>query len=155
MSEELEYQLGLELIPGIGQKGVKQLISYCGSASQVFKTPKNRLLKIPGVGHKIADAIKSARTFAESKQIIQSCEEKGIQLVHYLSKDYPHKLKQIHDAPNVLYCKGAGELNCARTVAVVGARKATSYGKAITERIVSDLATIDWCYSSERTCLWN
>ena len=140
MSEELVHQLALELIHGIGQKSVKQLISYCGSASEVALTPKSRLLKIPGVGPKLAAALKSANTFTQSEQIIQSCEKKGIQILHYLDPAYPEKLKQVEDFPNILFFKGSGDLNPARTVAVVGARKATSYGKSITEKIVSELA---------------
>jgi len=142
MSEELVHQLALELIPGIGQKSVKQLISYCGSASEVVSTPKNRLLKIPGVGHKMASAIKSVNTYRDSETIIRSCEEKGIQILHYLNPDFPKKLKLIHDAPNILYFKGSGDLNPQRTVSIVGARKATSYGKEITEKIVSELALV-------------
>ena len=83
MSEELVYQLALALIPGIGQKGSKQLISYCGSASQVFNTPKSRLLKIPGIGLKIAEAVKFSASFSESELIIKSCEDIGIKILHF------------------------------------------------------------------------
>lgn len=142
MSEELVHQLSLELIRGIGQKSIKQLISYCGSASEVVLTPRSRLLKIPGVGPKMTNALKSANTRAQSEHIISSCEKKGIQILHYLDPTYPKKLKQIEDAPNILYFKGTGDLNPTRTIAVVGARKATTYGKRITEKIVSELALV-------------
>ncbi|MEP1097290.1 MAG: DNA-processing protein DprA [Cyclobacteriaceae bacterium] len=142
MSEELVHQLALELIPGIGQKSIKQLISYCGSASEVVSTPKNRLLKIPGVGHKMASAIKSVNTFRHSEEIISSCEKKGIQILHYLDATFPKKLKLIYDAPNILYFKGSGNLNPPRIISIVGARKATRYGKEITDKIVSELALV-------------
>ncbi len=140
MTEELVHQLSLELIPGIGQKAAKQLISYCGSASEVVRTPKNRLLKIPGIGHKMAEAVKSSTTLIEAESIIKSCEEKEIEIIHFTNPKFPKKLKQIHDSPNILYLKGKGELNPSRAISIVGARKATNYGKAITERIVSELA---------------
>ena len=140
MSEELVFQLGLELIPGIGAKGVKQLISYCGSASAVFNTTKSRLVKIPGVGEKIARTIKSADPFREAKSIIMSCERVGVDIIHSTNPKYPKRLKQISDSPNILYTKGRGELNPKKIIAIVGTRSATNYGKKITDQIVSDLA---------------
>ncbi len=142
MTEELVHQLSLELIPGVGPKGVKQLISYCGSASEVIRAPKNQLLKIPGIGYKMAEAVKTANTSKEAERIIRISEKKEIDLLHFTDPRYPKKLKQIHDAPNILYLKGKGDINPLRTIAVVGARKATSYGKSITEQIVSELGLI-------------
>ncbi len=142
MTEELVHQLSLELIPGIGPKGVKQLISYCGSASEVRRTPKNRLLKIPGIGQKMADAVHSANTISEAEHIIASCLKKEIEIIHFTNPRFPKRLKQIHDSPNILYTKGRGELNPSHAISIVGARKATNYGKAITERIVSELELV-------------
>ncbi len=142
MTEELVYQLSLELIPGIGQKGVKQLISYCGSASEVIKTPKSRLIKIPGIGYKMAEAVRAASTISEAEQIIKSCQAKEIEIVSYTDPRFPKRLKAIHDSPNILYVKGQGDLNPSRSISIVGARKATNYGKAITEQIVSELELI-------------
>lgn len=142
MTEELVYQLSLELIPGIGQKGAKQLISYCGSALEVMKTPKNRLLKIPGIGHKMADAILTTSTFAEAEHIISSCQKNDVEVISYTDSRFPKRLKAVHDSPNIMYMKGHGDLNPSRIISIVGARKATSYGKAITEQIVSELKLI-------------
>ena len=46
------YEIAVRMIPGVGDVLVKQLISYCGSAEAVFKTPKGKLLRIPGIGEK-------------------------------------------------------------------------------------------------------
>ena len=142
MLEELVYQLGLELIPGIGHKGVKQLISHCGSASAVFTTPKHRLLKIPGVGDKMASTIKRSNTFKEAEFIIKLSEKINAEILHFTNSCYPKRLKQIYDAPNIIYSKGKGDLNPQRTVAIVGSRKATNYGKNITNKIVLELSSI-------------
>ena len=45
-ASEKVYQVGLSLIPKIGDILIKQLVSYCGSAENVFKAPKSKLLKI-------------------------------------------------------------------------------------------------------------
>ena len=137
------FQISLDLIPGIGNKGTKQLISYCGSAKQVFECPKSKLLKIPGVGEKLASTIQSTQPFKEAAAILISAEKIGAQVLHFSNPLFPQRLKQIPDAPNILYAKGAGDLNAKRTVAVVGTRKATRYGKEITDQIVKDLGTLN------------
>lgn len=143
MSDELVHQLCLELIPGIGHKGAKQLLSYCGSASEVFKSSKSKLLKIPGVGQKMANAILASSSRKEAEAIISASEKIDSQVLHYTNPLYPKKLKQLHDAPSIIYVKGNGELNPSRSIAVVGARKATSYGKNLTDKIVEELSSIE------------
>ena len=141
MSEELVFQVALELIPGIGHKGVKQLVSYSGSAAAVFESPKSKLLKIPGVGQKMANLVKSANPFKEAEAILKAADKIKAKVLHYTDIQYPRRLKQIPDAPNIIYVKGNGELNPKRSVAVVGTRKATEYGRAITDKIITDLST--------------
>ncbi len=142
MSEELVFQLALELIQGVGSRGVKQLFSYCGSATDVFKASKSRLLSIPGVGEKLAVAIKQANNFKEAENIMRSAEKIDAEILHYTNSRFPKRLKQLIDAPNIIYKKGNGDLNPNRSVAVVGTRKATTYGKSITDKIIKDLSSL-------------
>ncbi|MEM9896410.1 MAG: DNA-processing protein DprA [Bacteroidota bacterium] len=139
MSEELLFQVALDLIPGVGDKGSKQLISYCGSASAVFKAPKNKLLKIPGVGEKAATIISKTKPFQEAEKILRTTEELGAKIIHFTNKEYPQRLKEIQDAPNLLFTKGNALLNPRKSLAVVGTRNATPYGKQLTETIIEEL----------------
>lgn len=143
MSEELVFQISLELIPGVGNRGVKQLMSYCGSASEVFRSSKSKLLKIPGVGEKMAVAIIQSSPFKEAESILLSAEKIGASVLHYTNSEFPKRLKQVPDAPNIIYKKGNGNLNPRRSIAIVGTRKATEYGKSITDKIVADLSSMD------------
>lgn len=58
------------------------------------------------------------------------------------SPDYPEVLRHIPDAPKQLYVQGSLDtLGEARTrLAVVGSRKATAYGRSVTETLVSQVA---------------
>lgn len=143
MSEELVSQVALDLIPGIGNQGTKHLISYCGSAKDVFNAPKNKLLKIPGVGEKLAQTIIGSNSFREAEEIIQKVDRIGAKILHFTDSRYPKKLKNTPDAPNLLYTRGTGDLNPRKSIAVVGTRKATEYGKKITEKIIEDLKDIE------------
>lgn len=56
------------------------------------------------------------------------------------SKEYPEKLKNIYDPPSKIYVLGNKELLKQKGIAIVGARKATQYGKKVAYRISKELA---------------
>ena len=135
--------LALRFIPGIGDYLVRQLVSYCGSAEEVFKTKRGKLLKIPGVGEVTADAIRSEKPFREAEKELIKAEKENVQLLFFTDKNYPSRLRQIHDSPTVLYTKGNINFENPKVVAIVGTRQATSYGKEQVEQIVKSLVSHD------------
>jgi DNA processing protein len=139
MDQERLSFLSLHFIPGIGDFLLKQLISYCGSAEKVFKTPKGKLLKIPGIGEVSAEAIKNGKTIHLAEREIRKAEKEETEIILYTDKHYPQRLKIIEDSPSVLYYKGNINLNPLRTVGIVGTRQATEYGKDIVENICQQL----------------
>ena len=64
----------------------------------------------------------------------------GIRCVTYYSDTYPQKLKDIYDPPLTLFCKGDVDLLQAQSLAVVGTRKISAYGKRVTENFTYALA---------------
>ncbi|MGI9544991.1 MAG: DNA-processing protein DprA [Cyclobacteriaceae bacterium] len=140
MTGEKLYQVALTLIPGIGDITIKLLISYLGSPDNVYKASKSKLNSVPGVGPTIAEAILKKNTFSAAKKEISRCKDKNIELLFYTDLSYPERLKQMDDAPALLYFKGNADLNTKRIVGIVGTRKATAYGKSITQRLVEGLA---------------
>ncbi|GHM98615.1 DNA processing protein DprA [Cytophagales bacterium WSM2-2] len=118
---------------------IKQLISYCGSASNVFKTPKGKLLKIPGIGPVTGESIFSGSTFHQAEKEFRKAEKNETEIIFFTDKNYPSRLKSIEDAPSVLYCKGNINLNHPKSVAIVGTRQATEYGKEAVCDIIKDI----------------
>lgn len=54
---------------------------------------------------------------------------------------YPRLLREISDPPALLYVRGRGtKINLEKTIAVVGTRHVTGYGRAITIKLVTELA---------------
>ncbi|MBN8575639.1 MAG: DNA-processing protein DprA [Cytophagales bacterium] len=139
MDQERLSFIALHFTPGIGDFLVKQLVSYCGSASQVFKTPKSRLLQIPGVGEKSALAITNQSAFDEAEKELKRADRDDVEIILYSDKKYPHRLKPLDDAPAILYCKGNQNLNLPKAIAIVGTRQATEYGKEVVEQICKEL----------------
>ncbi len=139
MDSNKTHHLAISMIPGIGNFLIRQLISYCGSAEAVFKLPKGKLKKIPGIGPAAAEAIHSASLLQKAEEEMKIAEKNGVEILCHTEKAYPHRLKGLHESPAVLFWKGNADLNAHRILAVVGTRQATDYGRAITKNIIKDL----------------
>jgi DNA processing protein len=139
MNQDRLALLALHFIPGIGDYTLRQLISYSGSAENVFKTPKGKLLKIPGIGAVTADSIRNGKSFRQAEKEIKKAEQEDVELLFFTDKKYPSRLKSIADAPSLLYVKGKVDLENSKTVGIVGTRKATDYGKNCVEELIEGL----------------
>ncbi|ARK09190.1 DNA-processing protein DprA [Fibrella sp. ES10-3-2-2] len=130
------HQIALSLVPGVGGVLIRQLISYGGSAEAVLSSPTARLLKIPGVGEITARAIRQPGLLDSAEQVLRRLEKLNARALFYTDPDYPTRLKTLYDAPALLYQLGNADLNAPRTLALVGTRQATDYGRRTTEEIV-------------------
>lgn len=141
----LIYNIGITLLPGVGDITAKNLIAYCGNAEAVFSEKKFRLEKIPGMGTVLVDALTNSDiqkdALARAEEELKFIEEKKIIPLFFTDENYPFRLTQCDDAPVMLYYKGNGDLNARKIISIVGTRSATEYGKKITERIVEDLSS--------------
>lgn len=131
--------LALHFIPGLGDYLIRQLISYCGTPEKVFRIPKGKLLKIPGVGLVTAEAITHGKPFSTAEKELLRAEKENVELLFFTDKKYPSRLRQINDAPTLLYAKGNMDLENPKSVAIVGTRQSTAYGKECVENLVRDL----------------
>ncbi len=135
-TSETFHQIALTAVPGVGGILVRQLISYCGSASEVFRQTAAKLQKVPGIGEVTARAIRQPGVLTEAERTLTRLEKLGARAVFYLDTEYPARMKSLYDAPAMLYTLGTANLNATRTLALVGTRQATDYGRRITEELV-------------------
>ena len=138
--QQLQYQIALSLIPGIGCVNAKTLISYIGSVEGIFKEKKSRLIKIPGIGEVAAKSIINQNVLSRAEDELQNIERNGISSYFYLDEDYPYRLKRCVDAPLVLFSKGNINLNKRQMVGIVGTRNATNYGRECCQNLIDDMA---------------
>lgn len=140
MEQEKLYQVALTQVAGIGPLSAKNLISYCGSAQGVFSANRSKLARVPGIGEKTIQNLSPALSLQQAERILNRADKEGITVLTYSEAAYPHRLKQIADAPLVLYHRGAASLNHEKIIAIVGTRRATPYGKAVTKQLIESLA---------------
>ncbi|CCH54808.1 DNA protecting protein DprA [Fibrisoma limi BUZ 3] len=133
------HPIALTLAPGVGSILVRQLVSYCGSAADVFHSSPAKLQKIPGIGEVTARAVLKPGLQTEAEQVLKRLEQLNARALFYTDPDYPSRLKPLYDAPTLLYYRGHGNLNATRTIGLVGTRQATDYGRRITDEIVQSL----------------
>lgn len=143
MNADKLYQIALVNSSGIGSTNIKSLISYCGSAKQVFSSTKGKLSKIPGIGTITASGIKSNPDINFAEHELNKANNLGVELLFYTDKNYPRRLKQIADAPPLLYTTSNNGLNKNKIVAIVGTRKATDYGKGMVTELIQGLKSHD------------
>lgn len=73
--------------------------------------------------------------------ILENCKKRNVKILPFFHPQYPDKLREILDAPAVLYCTGnAGLLSPSFAVAMVGSRRHSAYGMQAAAEITKGLA---------------
>lgn len=139
MENEKLYQVALSQVMGVGPLLAKQLVSYCGSAAAIFTSNRSKLSRVPGIGAKTLENLFAPQPLKEAEAILQRAQKERLSILAYTDEQYPFRLKQIPDAPYVLYYRGSASLNYPKTLAIVGTRRSTPYGKAVTEQLIEVL----------------
>src|SRR5690606_29118587 len=93
-------------------------------------------------GPKLVSAIRHAEDHVDVPWIVQWCGENRVQMLTSDSADYPPGLKQLCDAPPILFIQGDIRPSDALAVAIVGTRHATAYGRTQAQRIAFGLAQV-------------
>ncbi len=134
------YYVALSMIPLVGGVIARQLIHHCGSAEAVFSDSFRHLERIPGIGPKIRHHLSRRHLLLDGAQReVERCANQGIQVITLASSRYPERLRHIYDAPIVLFYRGSASLDHTKVIGVVGTRKATDYGRQITEDLITSL----------------
>ena len=128
---------------GISNRKIEKLIEYFdGSTKNLwdnFESEKNNLTILkPEI---IAFLIKTKCSFEE--KFIKRLNQENASIITIFDNAYPKKLKQCSGAPYILYYKGSIEKIDDFSIAVVGSRKATAYGKWAAEKFTKDLAELE------------
>ena len=143
ITEDL-YRIALTQIPNVGCVLAKNLTECFGSAEQVFKLSPVDLEPLPdSVKNNLNTLISQINRekfldFAKKEQ--EFAFQKKIDWIFYDSDEYPKNLKDCPDAPYYLFKKGNADLKFNKSIAIVGSRKATHYGKQFTFDLVEQLA---------------
>ena len=138
-SGDIQYWVGFNLIPGIGKVKFNQLESYFSNLVDAWQADSSEL-KQAGLDRKTASNINNWRSRISLDAEMEKLERYGVHVLTYHDPAYPSRLREIYDYPPLLYVRGSLLPEDEWCIAVVGTRRATVYGKQVTEEIVTDLS---------------
>lgn len=133
--------LALKAVPGIGDILCKRVMERFGSPVAALEADSSDWLTIDGIGLRVVQSLRSYHPdHAAITLELDRVDELGYDLIGLTDPRYPDPLKMIPDPPPYLYLKGRLQPEDRRAVAIVGARRASGYGRAVTERLSRELA---------------
>ena len=133
------YWVGFNLVKGIGAVRLKSVLDYFGSLEIAWNAPPGALL-LAGLPQKAAEYLVTLRKQVNLDEVCDHIEAQGIQVVTWEDANYPRRLKEINQAPPVLYIRGSIEMADDWAVAVVGTRRVTPYGRQVAIELARYLA---------------
>jgi DNA processing protein len=137
--DQTPYWISLSRVAGIGPARMRLLLDYFGSAESAWNSTMGDLLA-SGLDAKSTAALLAARRTSAPDVEMERFESMGASVLTWESDAYPERLREVGDAPPVLYVLGEITADDAWAVAVVGTRRSTAYGREVTARLSSGLA---------------
>ena len=143
MKEDSLLLVALNMIPDLGSIKIQSIAEKFKGYSEFIKAEPKEFLEIPGIGKKISEKIITYKAKIEPYREIEKATKQGVNIVTLFDKDYPEQLKQIYDPPPVLYIKGQKSILNNKAIAIVGSRKASTYGRRVAVNFAKELALMD------------
>ncbi|MYC33306.1 MAG: DNA-protecting protein DprA [Chloroflexi bacterium] len=139
-TDALGYWIALSQTPGLGAARFRLLESHFdGDLESAWKARRGEL-RAAGIGGGVVKAIVEGREKVSPDGELEKLYRSGVAALTWHDEEYPRRLKEIADAPPVLYCRGTLHPNDETSVAVVGTRRPTDYGYRITAELCAELA---------------
>ncbi|MBI3409543.1 MAG: DNA-protecting protein DprA [Planctomycetes bacterium] len=132
--------LTLHLVPGIGPRLSAALLRKFGSAAKVLKAGSEALQTIPHLGPQIAERLRESLASRNVDEELAEIARFGVSLLCHDRPGYPQVLTTLAVPPRFLYVRGNLLESDAKSVAIVGSRSCTSYGRRVAEKLALDLA---------------
>ena len=139
MSDPRHFWIGFSLVKGIGAVRFQALLDYFGQAEIAWHAPVEALREA-GLSDRIVSDFARLRSSVSLEKIWENIQRQGIVVLTWDDEVYPRRLKEIAQPPPVLYVRGEIRLEDEWSVAIVGTRRMTSYGRQVTEEIAGALA---------------
>lgn len=127
---------------GMTNGKIERLLEYFNhSTSDLWFNFEKEKYNITFLKPEVISILVKTKTNFEEK-MIKNLYDENAYIVTIYDENYPLKLKQIVGAPYILYYKGRLKNIDDVSIAVVGSRKATAYGKWVAEKLTGELSEL-------------
>ncbi len=139
--DELAYWVAFSRIIGIGPVSFRLLLTYFSDDVAAAWKASSTELALAGLGQKVIDSFIKQRASCNPQKELERLERLRVSVLTIKDRDYPTLLKDIPNSPPVLYVAGTLKKEEDQfALGVVGTRKASAYGRQVTEQFAKELA---------------
>lgn len=138
ISQNFLYYIALSHFPKFGPKSLGQILQNKKDYKKLFlgSTKDFSGLKIPD---KYIQDFFNYREKINLTEIESLIKKEGVEVITPKSQEYPPLLKEIHNPPSILFCKGDLSAFMGQKISIVGSRKLTPYGEQIVAELLANL----------------
>lgn len=133
------YWIGFNKVRGIGYVRTKKLLDFFGDLGAAWTATESNLRE-SGLSSRLVSEFLVARELIDLDEELNRIQSKGIQILNLEDSGYPQKLLTIEQPPPVLYVKGNLAESDDFSVAIVGTRNTTAYGRQVAQELAQFLA---------------
>ncbi|SDZ02578.1 DNA processing protein [Proteiniborus ethanoligenes] len=137
-----EVLIWLASIEGINNRIIEILENKFEQMSYVWYADAKEILMLSEINDKIKNQIIKHRNNLYYESLLKKIYSSNVKVITYYDDDYPSKLLHINGYPKVLYLKGNLLPEDHISIAIVGSRKSTAYGRLVAEKISSELSQL-------------
>ncbi|MBO6178435.1 MAG: DNA-processing protein DprA [Selenomonadaceae bacterium] len=139
---EAYYIAALKRVKGLGDRRIAELLNRFSSAKELWESDMEKIRSLGLLQDKTIENFQKYRADNKNypEKLFEECKSKNIKAISIKDEAYPYPLKQIHEAPAMLFFKGDLPSDEDLCIAMVGSRNITPYGKQVADMIAQDLA---------------
>ncbi len=143
MSSDRPYWLAWSQIPGLGSVLLQRLRDHFGHLATAWERGLDELREVEGIGSQLLEAIREGRSRIDPAQLLAQHERENPGFWTPADAEYPRLLLETSSFPPVLYYRGVVDSQenqgVRRTIAIVGTRSPTEYGRRWTRKLTTAL----------------
>lgn len=137
----------LSRIPSVGVTRLRALLARFQSVHHILNAPVAELSRTPNIGTATAESISKflhsperLKVEADIEMQFERLSKLNASLITILDDDYPTRLKEIYDAPIYFFVRGTLLSQDVRSLALIGTRYPSDYGKNVTKKFATAFA---------------
>ncbi len=137
--DDRRFWLAFNKVPGVGPVRTRQLLDYFGDLGSAWIAPPGDLAQA-GLDARALGQVLALRKTLDLDAELARLAAAQTHLLTWADDAYPARLREMDDAPPVLYVRGELLPDDAEAVALVGTRRATPYGREVAHQLATGLA---------------
>jgi DNA processing protein len=135
---DLRFLVGLSLLPAIGPARFQRVLAAFGDAERAWHASEQDFARL-GVDAKSLPGLLDRRNSLNLDREMEKIKRLGATVLTLDDTTYPSRLREVYNAPPILYLLGEIVRQDEQSLGVVGTRSPTVYGKELATRIVPEL----------------